>query len=308
MTSGKYRNLITPIFGVILFVLVFSLSDRKAILTSLSNARLELIFLELFLVQIQIILSALRWSYTAARLDHPLQLKSAITDYYLGSLLNMVLPGGVAGDVMRAARSRALDRKWSIPVLAVVLERFAGQIALFFIGGLGFILWPFVDGSVGPSEALIFMLVAIGSFAFIAAITLIIWFSGSVWWRKFIRKIGRSLSVCYGLPYAWLVQTVLSLAIVASYIAAFAVASAAIGAPVPMIGLVTVIPLCLLTMAIPISVGGWGTREAAASVLWPLLALSADQGVAASILYGVIVTLGTLPGLILFILPAARSR
>ncbi|MHC1550967.1 lysylphosphatidylglycerol synthase transmembrane domain-containing protein [Phyllobacterium sp. K27] len=308
MTSGKYRNLITPIFGVILFVLVFSLSDRKAILTSLSNARLELIFLGLLLVQIQIILSALRWSYTAARLEHPIQPASAIANYYLGSFLNMVLPSGIVGDAMRAARSRSADRRWSLPVLAVLLERFAGQIALFLVGGTGFILWPFFDGELRPSEALALMLVAVGALIVTTVVTLLIWFSGSLWWRKFIRKIGQSISVCYGLPYAWLVQGILSLTIVISYIAVFAMASAAVGAPLPIIGLVTAVPVCLLTMAIPITVGGWGTREAAAAALWPLFGLTADQGIAASILYGAIVTLGTLPGLALFISPAFRSR
>ncbi|MEJ1121067.1 lysylphosphatidylglycerol synthase transmembrane domain-containing protein [Phyllobacterium sp. CCNWLW109] len=308
MTSGTYRNFFTPIFGIILLVTVFSVSNTDAILASLGNARLELVFLGLCLIQIQIILSALRWCYTAAQLDHPLPPASAIADYYLGSFLNMVLPGGVVGDMMRAARSRSADRKWSIPVLAVLLERFAGQIALFFVGGLGFILWPFLDAELRPSEALALVLAAIGALIVIATVSLLIWLSGSLWWRNFIRKIGRSITVCYGLPYAWLVQGVLSLTIVISYIAVFAMASVAIGAPLPLIGLITAIPLCLLTMVFPITVGGWGTREAAAAVLWPLLGLTGDQGIAASVLYGAIVTLGTLPGLALFIWSTSRRR
>lgn len=220
----------------------------------------------------------------------------------------MVLPGGVVGDMMRAARSRSADRRWSIPVLAVLLERFAGQIALFLVGGLGFILWPFLDAELRPSEALALVLAAIGALIVIAVVSLLIWLSGSLWWRNFIRKIGRSIAVCYGLPYAWLVQGILSLTIVISYIAVFAMASVAIGAPLPLIGLITAIPLCLLTMILPITVGGWGTREAAAAVLWPLFGLTGDQGIAASVLYGAIVTLGTLPGLALFIWPASRRR
>jgi glycosyltransferase 2 family protein len=308
MTPGKCRNLIIPIFGIILLATVFSMSDTQAILASLSNARLELVFLGLLVIQIQIILSALRWCYTAAQLEHPLPPTGAIADYYLGSFLNMVLPGGVVGDMMRAARSRSPDRRWSIPVLAVLLERFAGQIALFLVGGLGFILWPFLDPELRPSEALALVLVTVGALIVTAVVSLLIWLSGSLWWRNFIRKIGRSIAICYGLPYAWLIQGILSLAIVISYIAVFAMASIAIGAPLPLIGLVTAIPVCLLTMIFPITVGGWGTREAAAAVLWPLLGLTGDQGIAASVLYGAIVTFGTLPGLLLFIWSAFRKR
>lgn len=297
MTSNKWRNVVTSVFAITLVVIAFSASDAATVLASLSNARLEPVLAGILLVQIQIILSAFRWCYTAARLEHPLKPTKAIADYYLGSLVNMVLPGGIAGDVMRAARSRSADRKWSIPVLAILLERFAGQIALILISGIGLIAWPFFNGGMGPSEALTLLLIALCIVILAVVVMLLIWLSGSFWWRKFIRKIGWSISVCYGLPYAWLIQGTLSLTIVASYIAVFAMASTAIGAPLPIIGLVTVVPICLLTMAIPITVGGWGTREAAAAILWPLLDLTAGQGFAASILYGVIVTLGALPGL-----------
>ncbi|EJN02235.1 lysylphosphatidylglycerol synthase transmembrane domain-containing protein [Phyllobacterium sp. YR531] len=308
MISGKWRNVATAVFGITLVVLAFVLSDTRAIMASLSSAKPELVLVGIFLVQVQIVLSALRWCYTAARLDHPLQPTQAIADYYLGSLVNMTLPGGMAGDVIRAARSRSADKKWSTPVLAILLERFAGQIALLLVGAIGLIAWPFFNGGMGPSEALTLLFVALGILVFATVATLLVWFSGSFWWRKFIRKIGRSIFACYGLPYAWLVQGALSLTIVASYIAVFATASNAIGAPLPVIGLITVIPLSLLTMALPITVGGWGTREAAAAMLWPLLGLTASQGVAASVLYGVIVTLGALPGLGLLVQFPFRIR
>jgi glycosyltransferase 2 family protein len=308
MTSDKWKNVVTPIFGITLFIIVLSIADTGAILASLRSARPELILLGLFVVQFQIILSAVRWCYTAARLGHPLRPAKAIAEYYLGSLVNMVLPGGIAGDAMRASRSRAADRRWSIPVLAIFLERFAGQIALCFIGGLGLIIWPFVTKGIDSSAILLLALVILGLAAATTAMALLVWFSGSPWWRRFIRKIGQSISISYGLPHAWLIQGVLSLAIVMSYIAAFAIASAAIGAPLPIIGLITAVPVCLLTMAIPVSIGGWGTREAAAAALWPLLGLSAGQGVAASVLYGAIITIGALPGLGLLISPAFRKR
>ncbi|HRM70851.1 MAG TPA: lysylphosphatidylglycerol synthase domain-containing protein, partial [Thauera phenylacetica] len=70
-----------------------------------------------------------------------------------------------------------------------------------------------------------------------------------------------------------------------------------------MIGLATppaqaapLVPWVLLAMAIPLSVAGWGVREAAAALVWQAAGLEAAEGVAASVSYGVVVLLSTLPG------------
>ena len=58
----------------------------------------------------------------------------------------------------------------------------------------------------------------------------------------------------------------------------------------------TAIPLILLAMALPISVGGWGLREAAAAAVLPPLGWSAEAAVATSALYGLSALLGASPG------------
>ena len=94
-------------------------------------------------------------------------------------------------------------------------------------------------------------------------------------------------------------QAGLSALIVASYVLTFLLASDAVGATLPPIAAVTVVPLCLLTMLVPIGIGGWGTREAAATALWPLFGFTGAEGLAASLLYGVFSLAGTaLPGLV----------
>ena len=107
---------------------------------------------------------------------------------------------------------------------------------------------------------------------------------------------------------AWLLHTALSVAIVGSYIAMFMVASAAVGAPLPALAAVTAIPLGLLTMLIPATIAGWGARETAAASLWPLFGYTASDGVAASILYGLMALAGATPGLIVVISTALGKR
>ncbi|MDZ7875694.1 MAG: lysylphosphatidylglycerol synthase transmembrane domain-containing protein [Rhizobium sp.] len=104
------------------------------------------------------------------------------------------------------------------------------------------------------------------------------------------------------------VQAGLSLVIVGSYVATFFLASHAVGAPLPGIAAFTIIPLCLIAMLIPAGFGGWGTREAAAMALWPLLGATESQGLAASVVYGGLSLAGALPGLAILSLEAIRGK
>jgi uncharacterized membrane protein YbhN (UPF0104 family) len=107
---------------------------------------------------------------------------------------------------------------------------------------------------------------------------------------------------------ALLVQSGTSLLIVSTYVATFFIASDAVGAPLPWEAALTIVPLCLIAMLIPAGFGGWGTREAAAMALWPIMGASAAEGLAASIIYGGLSLAGALPGLALLSLEAIKAR
>ena len=63
----------------------------------------------------------------------------------------------------------------------------------------------------------------------------------------------------------------------------------------------------LMSMLIPVSIAGWGVREATAAGLWIVVGLTAEDGVAISAAYGLLVLLSSLPGA-LFLLTAGRDR
>ena len=54
--------------------------------------------------------------------------------------------------------------------------------------------------------------------------------------------------------------------------------------------------LALLAMALPLNIGGWGPREGVAAWAFGAAGLSAAQGVATAVVYGVLVLVASLPG------------
>ncbi|WP_105404400.1 lysylphosphatidylglycerol synthase transmembrane domain-containing protein [Neorhizobium sp. T7_12] len=304
----RFLKLIGLSAAFALLIAVILRFDPQRIAASLTSADLTYISAGLILVQVQIVLSALRWRFTAARLGQHLSVGKAIGDYYLGTLLNQLLPGGVAGDAVRAVRNRAHgDGGWRVPVQAVLFERVAGQGVFFVIATFGVMLWPLLGGAAIPENLrhLLsgFALVAAG----LAIVFLLLLRLPPRRVQPLLAALKTALAQVFLRNRAWIVQTLFSLVIVASYIAMFMLASAAVGAPLPALAAVTAIPLCLLMMLIPATIAGWGAREAAAAALWPLFGYAASDGVAASILYGILALVGAAPGLV-FILVSLFSR
>jgi uncharacterized membrane protein YbhN (UPF0104 family) len=304
----RFLKLIGLSAAFALLIAVILRFDPQRIAASLTSADPTYISAGLILVQVQIVLSALRWRFTAARLGQHLGIGKAIGDYYLGTLLNQLLPGGVAGDAVRAVRNRADGNGgWKVPTQAVLFERVSGQGVFFVIATFGVMLWPLLGGAAIP-ENLRHLLSGFALFAAgLAIVFLLLLRLPPRRVQPLLAALKAALAQVFLRDRAWIVQTLFSLVIVASYIAMFMLASAAVGAPLPALAAVTAIPLCLLMMLIPVTIAGWGAREAAAAALWSLFGYAASDGVAASILYGILALVGAAPGMV-FILAALFSR
>ncbi len=277
------------------FAVLAWLVDVPAALAELVAADPAAVAAALVLVQVQVVLSSWRWRLVAGRLGIRLPFGAAVAEYYLAGLLNMILPGGVPGDALRAVRLRLSGAyAWSAVVRSVVLERVAGQVALATVVLAGLAAWPMLLDDRMPAAAGWLVATAVGLGLLVAAAAAVLSRLGPL--RSALAGTAGDAWAALVAGGAWAAQSVLNLAIVASYIAAFALAALALGQPLPWPALVTVVPLVLLSMAVPLTVGGWGVREGAAAGLWPLLGMEPAMGFATAALYGLIVLIGSLPG------------
>jgi uncharacterized membrane protein YbhN (UPF0104 family) len=271
----------------------------------------------LLLSVLQVVLSAWRWRYTARRVGLELPLEAAVVEYYLATFLNQVLPGGVMGDVTRAWRHardagpaarppspgvgvEAAGSGARVPgadgrtvtartVHAVVVERAAGQVVM---GGVALVSAALlVARSTGGGVAVA------GVLATLAA--------GGAGLRAALRRrarTARSGAFLHSLDRALLapgplrIQLLTSGAVVASYVATYLLAAGALGVQTGLLSLVPLVAPVLVTMLLPVTVAGWGLREAAAAALWGSVGLAPADGVAISVTYGLLVLLGSLPG------------
>ncbi|MBS7456257.1 flippase-like domain-containing protein [Coralloluteibacterium stylophorae] len=291
-----------------LLVLALAFADPGRAWAALAGADPGWLLAALLAVQAQVVLSAQRWRFTARRLGQAMPRRTAIAEYYLATLLNQSVPGGVGGDAVRAWRSgRARPGRMRAAVRAVVLERLAGQVALLTVVAIGLAAWPLAAGGAPPRVALWTAMAVAAALAAGAATVALLARRGPRRLQAALHGLRGDVVRTWFAGRAWLWQGAGSLAIVGGYIAAFALCACAVGTPLPPMAWLTAVPLALLAMLVPVSVGGWGVREAAAAALWPLVGLPAAHGVAASILYGLVNLVGALPGLAVAFSPARAA-
>lgn len=242
----------------------------------------------------QTLLSAWRWRYTAGRLGLTLPFGLALREYYRALFLNQVLPGGVLGDADRAWRhsGRAPEARGPA-VRAVVLERLSGQIVMAVVASISFafIALRVRSGALGWWVAAL-VVAAVVSAAVLVAMRAP---SGSAP-TSVTAALRRDAWVALISGEAVYVQLATSTVIIASYIAAYLLAARAVGVGTPLVALAPLVAPVLLSMLLPLSVGGWGVRESAAASIWSVAGLGASDGVAISVAYGLIVLVGTVPG------------
>lgn len=257
--------------------------------------QLPLVLAALALTGVQVALATARWRIMARRLGHPLPVGLALRETYLATLLNQVLPGGVAGDAARAWRLRhgaGLHRSAG----SVALERAVGQAVLVSACLAALIAQPAVWNRLSAG----------GLWQGVALLACVLGLLASIGWRmRRVLRLRQGLALVrervLSRPSALAAMVGLSLALLVGYLAVFVLAARATGTTAPLITLLPLMLVCLLAMSIPLGFGGLGLREGAAALAWSAAGLPAGQGVAAALGYGVLALVCSLPAALVLV-------
>lgn len=290
----RRRPLLSAAVPVLLLVLLWQVADGPGALARLAVADPRWLLLAVLAVTAQTVLSALRWRLVAAAMGVPLQRQVAVREYFVAQVVNQTLPGGVLGDVARAVRAGQAGLRPAAE--SVVAERAAGQAAVFALLlpalSVALLIPGGIDGPRGTAG-----IVVLG---WIAA--LLVGMALRAGLRRGIGPLCRCLAALTAPGHRGRIIA-LSGAILTLNLLAFAAAARATGTALPPSAIVTLVPLILTAMLVPLSIGGWGWREGASSLLFPLAGATAAGGLAASATFGLCVLAAALPGVIWLMRP-----
>lgn len=300
--------------AAVLFGTVVALAGPRDILTAVWRADPAWLAVGLTSATLANVMSALRWRGLCRWLGLPVPTRWAIVTYFRGVAVNAVLPGAVVGgDVMRAYGLQRLGHPRVEAGVSVVLDRLSGLWMLVALGlaALGWgadtaearrLLERWPQWAAWPWRALAWSAAAalvIGPWAVLRLAARHLQAHRSPAPRAMAAGIEarpqavvpRATWVQAMLhPHAarrYAAQVVYSLAVQALSVATLACAAQAVGQQVPAWALTAAAVPIFLMATLPVSFGGWGTREAAAVVCLGVLGVPAHAAVTISVIYGV---------------------
>jgi len=280
------RGLLSVAVTAGLLAWLLSRSDLDALGALFGQLRVEWLLGAAALIPLQVLLSATRWRRMSTDLGLPMSRGRAIREYGLSMFLNQVLPGGLTGDAVRVWRHRHGHGSIGAPLRAALAERATGHVAHLLLTLVGLLLWSRVHPTGPPGGAIGLVLALLG--IALAALALPDRIPG-------LGSAVRDARVALGRPDRLAFHSAISALLLATFLAGFAASAAALGLHLGW-GLVTAIPLVMLVMVVPLSVGGWGLREASAATVLAHLGWSTEAALALSSVYGLSVLIGALPG------------
>jgi glycosyltransferase 2 family protein len=234
---------------------------------------------------------------------------SLIAQSFIALYLNQ-LPGGVAGDVVRAHRVRESVDGTVTSMAVLVLERVCGLVALLLLATIGALTMP--AGSAAGIEA--YLKVSAAATGVIALLGV-----GAPWVITRVGPVGTLVArvpvfgamlgrvrvpTRLGPMFSALAQSFLIHALTLAVISMF-VHTMAPGAPIR--ALVAIAPLAMLLTFVPLTPGGFGQREAVFVQLFGLAGVSASEAVAASLLWFSSASLSLVIGFVLAAIERVRA-
>ncbi len=271
--------------GLAALVLLFLLVDLSELTLTLDRGAAAGVAACLLLLGVGLTLSALRWRLVLG-LGAPFGFLWKL--YLIGWFCSMFLPTSVGGDAVRAVGIARSGLGWGTGFASIVVERFLGVAALFFVLGIGLVVAPAVFGDVlaavtwSPrwwwAVAGLFVLAVASIVAIRAA-------RRSDPLRRMAREVRQLLGRCRDEPRRMGAALVVSFGVQSVYVAAWALLASGLGLDVPFGAFLLFVPVVSLAGMLPVTVGGLGVREGAwVALLYPF-GISAADAVGFSLLF-----------------------
>ena len=238
--------------------------------------------ISLILGVVVIVLLALRWILVCKIFAIDLKLSVAVKEYYISSLLNLLIPGGVGGEFNRAYRiaqsitsSEDVDLWQWKAARTVVYERLIGQLALlFYLFGCGVMKLGFIS-TITSSHSSAFLLPS--------------WVKKSIPQKKEFKLIIQNPKIVF---CTLMISLVANVALLMAYL----FCAWSLGYPLQIDALFSYLAIALGLMALP-SWGGVGARDIFALAGANSVGLTEAQGLTCSLVYTLYLGISALPGI-----------
>jgi uncharacterized membrane protein YbhN (UPF0104 family) len=274
-------------------------------------ASLGWIGLAIAVMFLQIFLGALRWREISADCGAPLVIRQALRFNLIGTFFNQTLPSSIGGDAVRLWLVARGGAGWRAATYSVFVDRAIGLIALAIVI-VASLPWSYrlIDDPHGRSALLFVDFAALAAGAGFLILGRLRWPWLKRWWgTHHLHACSVIASRVIFSPQRGPKLAVLSLLVhVLTAVVAWCVVRS-IAAPVPFGQIFQLVPPVMLITMLPISIAGWGVREATMGLAFGYAGLASNEGVNVSLLFGCVsFIIGAFGGLVWIFSAEKRAK
>jgi uncharacterized membrane protein YbhN (UPF0104 family) len=288
------RRILFSTIKILISAALLYLALRKVNLSDLASrfniASLGWIGLAIALTFLQIFVGVLRWREISAECGAPLATNQAMRFNLIGTFFNQTLPSSIGGDAVRlwlVARSGA---GWRAATYSIFVDRAIGLIALAIII-VASLPWSYnlISDPNGRSALLFVDFAALAGGVGFLVLGRLQWPWLRRWWGTHHLYACSVIAnrVIFSRAHGPAVAVLSVLVHVLAVVIAWCVVQS-IAAPVMFGQVFQLVPPVMLITMLPISIAGWGVREATMGLAFGYAGLMTNEGVNVSLLFGAV--------------------
>lgn len=293
-------NLVKLLISVSIIGFLLYKVDVAAVWDTIRQANGLYLALALLCIILSQLVAAYRWSLIMGLLNYSHTLGFYVRSYFKGSVFNQLLPTSIGGDAYRIAEVKAHGGRFRDAFYGVFIDRIVGLIGLLLLtlsanlfenNLLPDHVFYVVNGLVIAAFIGFFILLALHKLAFLQRYRL----------TRPLYDLSFQFRLVYKTPKRISQQLGLSILIhLLAMVAMFGIGHS-VGINEPMSVFLVIIPPAILLTVLPISFAGWGVREGALVVLFLMVGVDQTLVLAMSLLYGLLLILAALPGVVFYL-------
>ncbi len=251
-------------------------------------ASLGWIGLAIVVTFLQIFLGALRWREISSDCGAPLATTQAFRFNLIGTFFNQTLPSSIGGDAVRLWLVARAGAGWRAATYSIFVDRTIGLIALAIVI-VASLPWSYrlIDDPHGRSALLLVDFTALAAGAGFLILGRLRW----PWLKRW--RVTHHLHACsvianrliFSRQHGPKLAAISLLVHVLTAVIAWCVVRS-IAAPVLFGQVFQLVPPIMLITMLPISIAGWGVREATMGLAFGYAGLATNEGVNVSLLFG----------------------
>jgi uncharacterized protein (TIRG00374 family) len=265
-----------------------------------------------------VLVSAWRWGLLLDAQHVPMRFSALTSSFLVATFFNNFLPSNIGGDVVRIRdTSRAAGSK-TLATTVVLVDRGIGLLGLVLVAALGTTLTARASDAIGPvgpgilwvalASALALATPAVMRPDAVARALRPLQALHQDWVEVRIGRLTQALARFRAAPQA-LVTCFVGAVVVQAVLVTFYVATArGLGVAVPAAHLAVIVPISFVVQMLPVSVNGFGVREATFALYFREIGLPLEQAIALSFMGAILMMAFSTSGAVVYAARGSRQR